>query len=332
MSCSTKVIRIIVAACFCFASMLANSYGLNDRDGFNQQEAAYDSLISRKWHCDPVFHPERIVDWEFTEENRYKLVRELLEFRGCKDEATDVYTRELSAFIYTYVTFDYYSDYGVLLGFLNKDGEGRIDFSYPRGANRDYAVVIRSAKIHPTFDSDKRAYEERLLKEQAAAEEERIKAIEEDSRKQAQLAANEAEKARRERALNLRIAGLRNGTIKIASLDDAVLFHSPQDLDRLMVSPLLKPNNAIYSGYVLVDQDEGNGLIRVKSFNPLMMLVTGYQEAGVAYGIIRFTKTTVDYSVNDLRIGSRIKVVGKYSQNVKYGRIVPVLEVLYFGD
>lgn len=337
MSNSIYVIRLITAACLCLTPIAVNGYGLNDvyitnGGGLSEKELKADeddSLVPKGWSCDPIFHAEKIVDWRYRSKD--ELAMALLEFRGCKWQEISEQVRD--AFINAYVIFDY----NFSLTFFEDDRKARfksmISIENSEKIGRDKRdLIITSVKISYTFDSDKKRYEEKLLKEQAEAEAAKNKAIEEESRKQAERAAEEAEKAKRERALDLRIAGLKNGTIKIVNFEDAVLFHNSRKLDQLMRSPLLKPNNETYSGSVFVEGDEGNDFIRVKSLGLQMNNNLSGVQLVANYAILRFTEKTINYSVNDLRIGGEVTVIGQYVRNVNNGVIMPVLDVLYIGD
>jgi hypothetical protein len=85
-------------------SIVANGYGLNSfGDGDSD-----DYLVAQGWSCDPIFHEEKIVNWEY--ESKDQLAENLLEFRGCKGQGISTHVRD--AFINAYVTIDYRFGFG----------------------------------------------------------------------------------------------------------------------------------------------------------------------------------------------------------------------------
>ncbi len=152
-------------------------------------------------------------------------------------------------------------------------------------------------------------------------------------RREQELRAQEIQKQNDQMAKEERQRKLKTGAMKITSIDDAKLFYAPfKPLHEIMESPLLSPDDAIYSGNVVVDLQEKPGVIRGK-------IAYGYtQNPQTAYVYLQSTKATVNFSPESMRIGGNVQVLGRYIQNVQYQTVAgttktaPVVEVLYFGQ
>lgn len=164
-----------------------------------------------------------------------------------------------------------------------------------------------------------------------------------------------AEAARQEQ--QQRAAKLRSGEVKIADIKDAWLAQNKvSNLMQLMASPLVKPNNAIYGARVVLDAEEGKGVLRAKwdsdtadsvldspleepneaSLTVGMMSRSQYG-GSVLYVQLNQSRKTVAFSDN-MRFGQSVWVIGRYVGNRKFMRAnrtegtMPVLEVLYIGE
>jgi hypothetical protein len=160
------------------------------------------------------------------------------------------------------------------------------------------------------------------------------KKLDEEQAKRQQLYA--IQQQNREAELQEHIKKLKRGEEKISSVSDAVIVYSPQLLKPLIVSPLLKPDNHYYTGEVIIDFQETDNLLRAKieNFWDTRNMPKLYQ---IAYAFLRTDKKTVNFNPESLRIGQRIKVVGRYVNNVQYKTVLgetkvsPVLQVRYMG-
>jgi hypothetical protein len=130
---------------------------------------------------------------------------------------------------------------------------------------------------------------------------------------------------------------LRSGALKVQSLEDAKLLHDPvKNLDDIAISPLLSPNALVYAGTVTLDFQEKPNFIRVKTFFLTGNVVSG-ASMGFAYVWLRITKKSANLVADSMRIGGKVGVVGRYTQNVQYRTVIgdqktaPVLEVLYLA-
>lgn len=144
------------------------------------------------------------------------------------------------------------------------------------------------------------------------------------------------------RQLQVRQEQLKSGAIAIASFNDAALSQDrfsfifsnvAENLHEVMLRPFLKPNHAVYSGTVMIDGEE-RGALRVR--------VGGGRVWGewvdIAYATLRLSKKSVNYSQQDWRKGSLVRVIGRYVGNNKYttvageDRVMPVIDVMYVDD
>lgn len=120
---------------------------------------------------------------------------------------------------------------------------------------------------------------------------------------------------------------LKSGKAKIETIRDASLFYDADPFASIMNSPLIRPNNLMYSGSVILEQEDGSGLLRVRRD-----LVDFY------YGYIRISERTKILKPELMRTNAYIGVVGRYTENVKYQTIAgvvkvgPLLEVIYVGE
>lgn len=302
-----------------------------------------DDLIEQAWACGPIFNKREV--WagqlrqtkadgqlESFEEGKLRLAKSLLQFQRCPDQANDEQIR--NAFIEKYVTSLYWRLKMEEQSSLQILWEGKKEPALVNGAfstlPREGDVSIVGIDISHKFEFESRERErlQQLQQEQkyaqkrleARQEEERIRAV-------AEAAAKEA--------LMIRQSQLKNGSIPVSNYDDAVLLHDPDSLDSLMMSPLLRPNKAIYAGEVTLDGDEAENVLRVK--------IGGYRHpvwgwVDLTYATLQLTKKTIDYSKRSMRIGGTIKVIGRYVQNKKYTTVarqektMPVIELMYIGD
>ena len=138
----------------------------------------------------------------------------------------------------------------------------------------------------------------------------------------------ETKKERDAAALRDRQIKLKSGAVKPESINDALLLYAQRGLEEIMVSPLLSPDSEIYVGAVLIDQQEREGLLRVR--------MPGTSQP--VYAWLRTGPKTVNYAPSLMRIGGGLIVVGRYIGNTKYRtvareeRTAPTIDVLYFGD
>jgi hypothetical protein len=253
-----------------------------------------EDLLKKAWTCDPVLIEEAMY-WSYpvshpkTDVNQWiaEIPKSVLKFHKCPDQDDNVEMRK--AFLMEYLDFGFSDRY----------------ISY-----QSYDQVVRAleeSKVRPDYIRASGAYSgmKRSLKNKQEEQE------------------KFAAKAAKDMAIKTREAMLRSGAVQIANFDDAVLLYDPKRLWEIMRSPLLRPDNALYTEIVTVDGDDGK-LIRVK--------------IGVAYAELRVTKKTINYSPRGMRIGGAIKVIGRYVQNMKYktiageGKVMPVIEVTYIGD
>ncbi|HUW20695.1 MAG TPA: hypothetical protein VMW16_15465 [Sedimentisphaerales bacterium] len=132
---------------------------------------------------------------------------------------------------------------------------------------------------------------------------------------------------------------LRSGAIKFANISDALLVYPEGDgtnLLKISASPLLVPNNTVISGLAVIDALEKPNLIRAKATSPLA-LYTGQGGAEYRYVYLRLTKTSTDFTPENLRVGGVAIIVGKYVQNVQYRTIAgelktaPLLDVMFIS-
>jgi hypothetical protein len=293
-------------------------------------KAKREELIKKAWSCDPVLNQE-VADKtrltgvfplgpEISEGLTFQIPRELLEFRSCPDLTKEQEQEMRNAFIREYVVFAYKEK------------------KYSLGGNTYFATNHASyEKLSTELNSEEQSSVSGIAVSNLYAQAKR------EFAKKTEQAKIEAEKAAQVEARVLRMAGLYKGEIKVASFDDALLLYFPETVDAaqtnnklewVMTSPLLRPNNQVYGGVVVIDQEEGK-LIRAK--------IGGYTSyyggrVDVAYAMLRFTKKTVNYSERDMRVGGKVKVIGRYVQNFKYktiggeGKTAPLIEVMYIAD
>lgn len=136
------------------------------------------------------------------------------------------------------------------------------------------------------------------------------------------------ENNQRQTQIDSRRSQLLAGSIKIQSLQDAELVYQSGNLDSIILSPLLKPNNKIYGNKVyslFLDVQEEKNLIRGK------IIANDHPY----YVYLRTNAKTTIYFPDRLRIGANINVIGRYVSNATYTTLVgakkmaPVLEVLF---
>ncbi len=155
---------------------------------------------------------------------------------------------------------------------------------------------------------------------------------------------------------------LRSGEAKAENMSDIWLSNNDQipSLQEIMASTLLRANNAVYGGRVIIDGEYREGVLRVR-FDSDVLAEVAYQtprqeEDGVEvgpelalraralsqngtrhYAQLNLGKTSISF-IRNLRIGSVVWVVGRYKANRKYTltnrteRTMPVLDVLYIGE
>lgn len=347
------LLRLIVCLYFGFSSAAAYSYGLNSR-GDPGYDYTLDYLITEAWECDPVFHGDKIVNWQvgpkytepshtrsegwdFTDEFETQLLNTVLEFRGCSDQAindkfrgraTSNQVREY--FIHAYVTFDY--GFNGLFSVSPKYQDSRFrpmmgSASYINRSRDD--LIILQVKVSPSFYQDQKRHEEvvrereelRLTKQR---ELDAKKAAEVERKRQDELA---------QQALMIRANALKSGAEKVASLSDAILLNDPASLLPLMDSPLLTPDGKYYVGNVLVEAQEG-ALIRVQG--ALLMGQMG-ELASKTYAYLKLPKDAMNFSAEGMRIGGTTSIVGKYVGNINYNTVsgvtktAPVIECSYYA-
>lgn len=126
-----------------------------------------------------------------------------------------------------------------------------------------------------------------------------------------------------------RAAKLKKGELKIQNYDDAVLFYGASvAVGSIMKNPLLKPDNKIYIGREIRIDDQ----ISDREFIGGYHFCCIYGERLDEIAVFKINKNTKKINSNYLRIGSEIKVVGKYIGNKKsqeFNKIIPVIELLY---
>lgn len=136
------------------------------------------------------------------------------------------------------------------------------------------------------------------------------------------------ENNQRQTQIDSRRSQLLAGTIKIQSLQDAELVYQSDNLDSIILSPLLKPNNKIYGNKVyslFLDVQEEKNLIRGK-------IIANDRPY---YVYLRTNAKTTIYFPDRLRIGANISVIGRYVSNATYTTLVgakklaPVLDVMF---
>ena len=125
-----------------------------------------------------------------------------------------------------------------------------------------------------------------------------------------------------------RRAQLLAGTAQIQSFQDAGLVYQSDNLDSIILSPLLKPDNKIYGNKVyalFLEAQEEKGLIRGKIIaNDLPY-----------YVYLRTKEKTIIFHRDRLRIGATISVIGRYVSNATYKTILgaerqaPVLDAMF---
>lgn len=116
--------------------------------------------------------------------------------------------------------------------------------------------------------------------------------------------------------------------------DALAVYPDNKVLLKTAMSPLLSPNQAPMSGYVVIDAQEKPDFIRAKATS-LEAMYYGQGGNEFAYVYLKLTNKSVNYSPEKMRIGGQAVVTGKYIQNIQYKTIAgeqktaPVLEVMY---
>lgn len=163
--------------------------------------------------------------------------------------------------------------------------------------------VEMQGQFNRQFEEEQKAKEQKEATEKAAADKSMAEA-----------------KLRRKRFLN--------GSIKIASIQDAILAYSDDNLNILTVeglaaAPLLTANGAMYTGPVLVEFQERNGTLRCRT-----------DRVKPHFVFLRIKKAK-SLGTPALRIGGILNIVGKYTGNAEITmttgeeRMAPILDVAY---
>lgn len=144
------------------------------------------------------------------------------------------------------------------------------------------------------------------------------------------------EKDRRLKARTTRIEDIRSGKQKISNFTEALIFYfndktiKDHNMKLIMLNPLLKPDNEIYHGRILLDYEEQEDFLRVKTI--------AYRAIPLKYGYLIINEKTVSFNKHPLKLEEEIVLIGRYVGNQKYKtvldeeRTAPMLEVLYLGD
>jgi hypothetical protein len=125
---------------------------------------------------------------------------------------------------------------------------------------------------------------------------------------------------------------LRSGERKVSNIRDAAILHEAKELGEIMGSPLIRPDQAVYGGRLVLDAEERTNLLRGR------WGVVIFGKRNVSYAFLKMSDKTVLIDKPRLRIGGDIAVVGKYVGNQKYKtlageeRTAPVLDVMYLSE
>ncbi len=239
--------------------------------------------------------------------------------------------------------------------FSDTSFEGSVQ-NFKSGLKRSYSNIAYSVMFSPEYHQMKKSIEDKEIEIEKAKEAKRIederKAIEKAEIRSAELAAQAAtriaEEAARKAKLEadaeaekIRKAKLQDGSLVIASFDDALLKFEPLQLWPVMKSPLIKPDGKIYAELLDIDSAQGENLIIAKGGvqSALEFLYQrsqriGGDEINYGYAALGLSSKTKDFSPSGLRLGQRIGVIGKYVANRKFMsesgiKIIPELEVMY---
>lgn len=191
------------------------------------------------------------------------------------------------------------------------------------------------------FDALSASYLKQAKATEAARENAERQRKLEERKNQEKLAKEQdaAEKARKLTEIKEYRKQLLNGSAKIVNFQDASLFYADDNLNFKSVagvanSPLLSPDGAAYQGKVIIEFQEANGILRCKAM--IHQEAGGYTKGD--YVFLKTTKNSVKFSADQLKVNGLIKVVGKYVGNVQYTTVIgvqktaPVLEVIYQDD
>lgn len=342
----SRALRFITYLYLGGVSMTACGYGL-DASG----SGGNGPLIEIAWSCAPVFHPEKISNWqvgskhihqnqqwEFTDEFKAQLYSALLEFRGCSDQAISDQLRKYQVssnkvremFVNAYVTFDYgYSNIFGVVNILHNSPLSELNMIPSEMDRRGEDIVILQANVSSLFATDQEKQKAVMLEREKQREEEQAKlAVEAAAKEESKRKSELEQQARMDRA-----KALKSGTAKVATMSDAVLLTEPVSLLPLMDNPLLTPDGKYYSGDVLVEAQESS-LIRVQG---VMLMGQFGDHATHSYAYLKLPKKPVNFSAEGMRIGGTITIVGKYVSNINYRTVrgevktAPVIECAYYA-
>lgn len=272
-------------------------------------------LVEKVLACDPVFSKTHQFLYRIRDESLTVVIEralnEILKFNACTRQ--EISEEAFMAFLNQYVIF--YMSETTAPGTNYPFTLSEAIHKFESGGYSPSFVDVRGA-----FEKDKQAKKDRDIQKK----EEQKRAIELVEQKE---------------QLRIRQSKLKSGEIIASNFDDSMFLHAPKQLEEIMVSPLLRPDNSIYGQPIgqydqklIVDGDEGENILRVK----IICILCG-RRGEPRYAIVRLTKKTLDYSQAALRIGSSIKLIGRYVQNTKYKTIggeeksMPVLDAMYLG-
>jgi hypothetical protein len=240
-------------------------------------------------------------------------------------------------------------------GGILHDGSGKRRTTYEQGDGKEYfrlpymswdAAHVEFLKRTIDFCAESASFTSRFSSDKVMLSPSRAKEIIDDiyeiveaSRKNDLVRARLEEQRRVDEAAariaqQERIGKLRSGEIKVQSMVDATLLHSPHDLAMIMNSPLLTPDGEYYAGDVVIDFQEKQQVIRAKIEN-FIDLQPPPKLVPVMYVLINVNKKTVIFNSPKLRIGKSINVIGRYVGNAEYKtvggeiKVSPVIQAIY---
>ncbi len=144
--------------------------------------------------------------------------------------------------------------------------------------------------------------------------------------------------AEQQQTLMRHLADLKAGKAQIESIDDAMEVYGPaKNIDLIIASPLLTPDDDYYGGSVTLDALQQDSVLRAKITNYVDPLSNPPRFLNVAYVFLKYKDAKIlDPSV--MRLERRVRVIGRYVQNIQYDTVSgetetsPVLDVLYIGQ